>query len=175
MARLTDDRDIYYYEQHSPFVHLSLLGDYRFQPYKTKYFRDIDRRFIEYSTQRFNNIKPEILYAAHTIIQPYYSSVFVLYKNCTLDSTGIKDINLQLRSGLHTSYSKYKEVRCGTRNPFKISYQVKNSLTGIYSSHTEYIFGVGANVYCLFLWTTNSDDSVISNEAEYISKEAKFE
>ena len=37
-----------YYEQTSPQMKAQLLGDYYFQPLKTKYFREINKVFIKY-------------------------------------------------------------------------------------------------------------------------------
>ena len=54
-----------YYEQTSPQMKAQLLGDYYFQPLKTKYFRDIDKVFIKYATHRLDNTRPDILYQAH--------------------------------------------------------------------------------------------------------------
>ncbi len=174
-AKLTEDKSVYYYEQASPYINLSLLGDYKFQPPKTKYFRDIEPRFLKYLLQDFNNTKPQILFSAHTIVQPFYSIIFVLYKGGDLDTASINNINPALKKNLKTSFSPYKEIKCGTKSCYKISYQVTNSITGIYSSNTEYFFKAGGNLYRVFLWTTNSDDAVISNEGEYVIKEAKFE
>jgi len=172
--KLAEDRSVYFYKEDSPFINLSLLGDYKFQPYKTKYFRDIDSRFIKYSTADFNNKKPTILYAAHTYVQPFYSTICVQYKDCKLDSNLIMNLQQELKINLKASFDKIEKIKCGTKDAYKIKYQVTNSLTKIYCSNTEYFFANKNTVYRLFLWTTNSDDHVISNEAEYIIKEARF-
>jgi len=164
----------YYYEQESPFINLTLLGDYKFQPFKTKYFRDIDSRFIKYSTKNFMAKKPAIFYAAHTFVQPFYSTICVQYKNCRLDTNQILNLNSDLKSGLKTSFIKLEKIQCGSRYAYKIAYHVTNSLTKIITSNTEYFFSNNETVYRLFLWTTNSDDRVISSEAEFIIKEARF-
>ena len=175
LVKLSDDKSIYYYEQEKPFVHLSLLGDYKFQALKTKYFRDVNKKFIDYSTHKFNNRKPTILYSAHTYVQPFYSTICVLYKDTKLDTTNLKNIKLDLKSNLKTSFYKPIEVKCGTTNAYKISYQVVNKTTDISTSNFEYFFAKENNVYRLFLWTTNEDTKALTNEAEYIIREAKFE
>lgn len=173
-ARLSEDRSIYFFEQSSPFINLSLFGDYKFQPLATKYFRDIDSRFIKYATLKLNNIKPAILYSAHTYVQPFYSTICVQYKDCLLDTILINDLKTTLKGILKTSFSDIAKIKCGTKDAYKIVYQVTNSTTKIYSSNTEYFFADKNVVYRLFLWTTNSDNSVLANEAEYIIKEARF-
>ncbi len=107
LVKLSDDKSMYFYEQSNPFVHFSLLGDYKFQSYKTKYFRDIDYRFIEYSKLPLYKKKPIILYAAHTSVQPFYSSILVLYNHTKFDTSMFNDIGLNLKQDLKTSYHKW--------------------------------------------------------------------
>jgi hypothetical protein len=170
-----EDNSYYYYEQDSPFINLSLLGDYKFQPLKTKYFRDIDSRFIKYLTTKLNNKKPAILFSAHTYIQPFYSAICVQYKGCNLDTTLINSIKAGLKANLKTSFTKIEKLKCGSKDAYKIVYQATNSLTSIYSYNTEYFFSNNQIIYRLFLWTTNSDQSVIAIDGENIIKEARFE
>ena len=151
------------------------MGDYKFQPFKTKYFRDIDNRFIKYSTSNFNSKTPTILYSAHTYVQPYYSIICTQYENCILDTNQIKNLKIELKQNLKTSFSKIEKIRCGNKEAYKIIYQATNSLTNINCSNTEYFFSNNHTVYRLFLWTTNNDDSVMAIEAEYIIREAKFD
>jgi hypothetical protein len=171
--KFSNESSIYFYEGQSPYVYLPLLGDYKFMPYSTKYFRDIDKKFIQYSTLKFDHSKPTILYSAYTYVQPYYSTICILYKNCTLDSSTIKNIKIDLKESLKTTFTKYVEVKCGDKMAYKIYYQVMNAITKRNTMHTEYLFKNGANVYRIYLWTSNSDDKMISTEAEYIIREAK--
>jgi hypothetical protein len=175
LVKWSDDKSSYYYPQENPFIHLSLMGDYKFQALRTKYFRDINKEFISYSKHKFNNRKPTILYSAHTYVQPFYSSMFILYKDTTLDTTNLENIKLDLKRNLRTSFHKPVEVKCGSINAYRISYQVVNKTTNIYTSNFEYFFTKENNVYRLFLWTTNEDTFALTNEAEYIIREAKFE
>jgi hypothetical protein len=174
LVKRSDDKSIYYYEQPNPFVHLSLLGDYKFQSYKTKYFRDIDCRFIEYSKLPFYKKKPIVLYAAHTCVQPFYSSILVLYNHTKFDTLLFTDIKQNLKKHLKTSNHKWNEVKCGKIKAYKISYQVVNKITKIYTTNLEYLFENNDQLYRLFLWTTNENDNTMANEAEYIIAEAVF-
>ena len=164
-----------YYEDSSPPIKIQLYGDYLFQPLKTKYFRDVDKRFIKYVTNKFNNTKPELLYKAHTIIQPFYSTICLQYKTNYLDTTSLNDIKLQLKNNLNTKISELQEIKCGFKDVYKIKYQATNSINKVYSSHTEYFFRNGEFVYRLFFWTTDSNDKIISDEAEVIIKNIRFD
>ena len=175
LVKLSDDKSIYYYEQKKPFIHLSLLGDYKFQAFRTKYFRDVNKKFIKYSEQKLNNRKPTILYSARTFVQPFYSTICVLYSDTKFDTTNLKSIKFDLKRNLKTSFNKPTEIKCGTINAYKISYQVVNKTTNFSTTNFEYFFTVGSNVYRFFLWTTNEDTSALTIEAEYIIREAKFE
>jgi hypothetical protein len=159
----------------SPSIKIQLYGDYFFQPLKTKYFRDVDKRFLKYVTNKFNNTSPKLLYKAHTIIQPFYSTICLQYKTNYLDTTSLNDIKIQLKDNLNTKVSELQEIKCGSKDVYKIKYQATNSINKVYSSHTEYFFKNGEFVYRLFFWTTNSNDKVISDEAEVIIKNIRFD
>ena len=164
-----------YYEQTSPHMKVQLFGDYNFQPFKEKYFRDIDKRFIKYATLKFDNKTPTILYKAHTTVQPFYSTVCLQYKNCLLDTIFLNDLGSKLKELLHRNYTKFEKIKCGYKDVYKVKYQITNLVNKIYTSHTEYFFKKDEYVYRLLFWTTNSDDTVISDEAEYIIKEIQFD
>jgi hypothetical protein len=164
-----------YYEQTSPHMKVQLLGDHFFQPLKTKYFRDIDKKFIKYVTHKLDNTKPDILYQSHTIVQPYYSTLCLQYKINSLDTTILNDIKIQLKEKLNIKTSKIDKINCGLKNAYKLKYQTINSLNKITANHTEYFFRNGEYIYRLFFWTTNSNDTVISEEAEFIIKEISFD
>jgi hypothetical protein len=164
-----------YYEDVSPPIRFKLYGDYLFQPLKTKYYRDVDKRFIKYITDKYHNVTPKIIYKAHTIIQPFYSTVCLQYKTNLLDTLSLNEIKFQLKSQLHANSSKPEKISCGSKEVYKIKYQTTNSVNKIYSSHTEYFFKNGGFIYRLFFWTIDTDDKIISSEAEKIIKNIRFE
>ena len=163
-----------YYEQTSPQIKIQLYGDYLFQPLKTKYFRDVDKRFIKYVTNKFNNVTPQILYKAHTFVQPSYSTICLQYKINTLDTMSLNDIKIQLKDYLNTKVSALEKIKCGSKDVYKITYRATNSINKIYSSHTEYFFKNGESVYRLLFWTTDSNNKTIFDEAEDIIKNISF-
>lgn len=163
-----------YYEQSSPPMRAQLLGDYHFQPFKTKFFRDIDKRFIRYATTKIAGEKPRLLYAAHTIVQIYYSTVCLQYKTSSADTMIIEDIKLKLKESLNIKAPKFDKMRYGSKDVYKLKYQTTNTLNRIGATHTEYFFRNGEYIYRLFFWTLNNDDTVICEEAEFIIKEIKF-
>lgn len=165
----------YYYEQISPRLKISLLGDYIFQPLSTKYFRDIDKDFIKYVKNRIVNKRPSILYQAHTIIQPYYSTICMQYHTSVSDSTFLNELTSQLKNSFKIRLSKVDHIKYGNKNIYKLKYQITNSITKTTTAHTEYFFKNENNIYRFLFWTTNSDDTIISEEAEYIIKEMSFD
>lgn len=164
-----------YYEQTLPQMKIQLFGDYYFQPFKTKYFRDVDTKFINYVTLRVDNARPKALYKAHTIVQPFYSTLCLQYKTSSLDTVFLNAIKTQLKENLNIKVSKVEKVKCGFKDVYKLKYQKTNSINKIYTSHTEYLFRNNEFIYRLFFWTTNSDDTIISVEAESIIKEIRFD
>ena len=130
---------------------------------------------IKYATHRLDNIKPVILYQAHTIVPTYYSTLSLQYKTNSLDTTIINDIKLQLKDFLNIKSSKVDKIKCGFKDVYKFKYQTTNTLNKIAATHTEYFFRNGEYIYRLFFWTTNSDVTVISEEAEFVIKEIRFD
>lgn len=163
-----------YFEQALPQVRIQLLGDYYFQPFRTKYFRDIDEKFIHYSTLRVGKARPLILYKAHTIVQPFYSTLCLQYKTNSADTVFLHAIKAQLKESLNITVSEVGKIKCGSRDVYKVKYQKSHSISRIYTSHTEYLFRNNEFIYRLFFWTANSDDTIISSEAESIIKEISF-
>jgi hypothetical protein len=160
-----------YYEQSLPQMKVKLFGDYYFQPFKTKYYRDIDKEFFKYTKNKIDGIKPKRLFQAHTIVQNYYSMLCSQYKISKADSTLLNEIKAQLQESFKVRVSKIDTIKSGKRDVYKISYQTVNSLNKLTVKHTEYIFRNGEYFYRFFFWTTNSDFSVIKEEAEFIMKE----
>jgi hypothetical protein len=164
-----------YYEQASPQMKVQLFGDYFFQPFKTKYFRDVDRKFINYVTLSVDNTRPQTLYKAHTIVQPFYSTVCLQYKTSLFDSVFLNVIKTHLKENLKIKVLEVEKIKCGFKDVYKLKYQKANSINKIYTSHTEYLFTSNEFIYRLFFWTTNNDDTIISVEAESIIKEIRFD
>jgi hypothetical protein len=164
-----------YYKQNSPSLTIQLLGDYKFQPLKTKYFRDIEKAFIKYSTLNFSGVTPKILYTAHTIVRPYYSTICLQYTNVILDSSLLNFIKGQLKEKLNSSFKKYSEIKLDSKTVYKISYQVLNPVNEVATSNTEYLFKKGDYLYRLLFWTTENNDKDISEEAEYIITHIRFD
>ncbi len=164
-----------YYEQASPPMKIQLFGDYCFQPFKKKYYRDVDTKFIQYVKLSVAKTKPKTLYKAHTIIQPFYSTLCLQYKAGAPDTVFLNVIKAQLKENLNVKVLSAEMIKSGFKDVYKLKYQQTNSINKVYTSHTEYLFRSNEFIYRLFFWTTNNDDTVISVEAESIIKEIRFD
>ena len=110
-----------YYGQSSPQMKVKLFGDYYFQKLKTKYFRDIDKRFFNYTKNKIDGTKPKKLFQAHTIVQSYYSVLCAQYKISTADSAFINEIIFQLKINFKVKIIKIDTVKLGKRDVYKIN------------------------------------------------------
>jgi hypothetical protein len=167
---LTTEEGYKYYLQSSPQFRIQLYGDYSFHPLNKKYFPDVAKNFLKYTVAKIKGSKPELMYSAHTIVQPYYSSIGILYKNVKVDTSLLNIIKVHMESRLGASFNRLDtvETTCGTAT--RIAYQVLNQVTKIRSSHWEYLVNNNGNTLRFFFWTTNSDTSIISSEIETIVK-----
>lgn len=119
--------------------------------------------------------KPKFLYTAHTIVQPYYSTICLQYHKISLDSSFISFIKEQLKDKLNSSFNNYTEIKLDSKTVYKISYQVTNPVNEIATSNTKYFLKKGDYLYRLLFWTTDNNDKVISEEAEYIITYIRFD
>lgn len=163
-----------YYEQASPQMKIQLLGDYYFHPFKKKYSRDINLKFIVYATLRIDSKKSKILYTANTTVKPFYSTLCLQYKTSLPDTLFLNAIKTQLNEYLHIKIPEVKRIFCCSKDVYKLRYQKTNPVNKVYTSHTEYFFRNNEYIYRFFFWTTDSEDAVISTEAESIIKKIIF-
>jgi hypothetical protein len=159
-----------YYLLSSPQFRIQLYGDYSFHSLNKRYFPDVRKSFLKYTIAKTNDLKPELMYAAHTIVQPYYSSIGILYKNASADPSLLSIIKVDIKSSLGTSFNGLDTVETTYGTACRFAYQVFNPVTKIRSSHWEYLVNNNGNLLRFFFWTTNSDTSIISHEIETIVK-----
>lgn len=171
-VNLLDGR--YTYKQKSKPITIKLYGDYKFKPLNTTNFRDIDKDFIRYTGLKLG-AKPAMLYSAYTYVQPYYSTICIQYKDVKLDSSLFDVVKKQLKKKVNSSYQKYETLKLDSKNVHKIAYEVTNKINGVATLNYEYFFENDNYLYRLFFWTTDSNEKIMTTEAESIISKIQFE
>ena len=167
-----DDGDTYY-SLTSPQLRIPLYHDYRFHSLIKKYFPSVRKSFLKYTGSKIDGSKPELMYAAHTVVQPYYSSIGFLYRGVDFDTSLLNNIKRAMKNSLKSSFIGVDSVETSYGTARRFAYQVLDPVTRIHSYHWEYLVKNNSNLLRFFFWTTNSDTNIISHEIESIVKNIK--
>lgn len=175
-ATTTPEEGYIIYRQSAPGVVLSLLGDYQLHAIKAKYFTDLHRKDLKYFTRPLQGRRPQLMFAAHTTVQPYYSAVGVQYSGVAGDTAQLMaSVKEELRKSLRTGFSELPPVPTDYGVVRAIVYQVKNPLTQRFTTHREYFVYRDGHLLRLFFWTSLEDPRILDIEPGLILKNMKFE
>ncbi|HEY1115107.1 MAG TPA: hypothetical protein VGE66_16165 [Chitinophagaceae bacterium] len=174
-ATTTSEDGYILYRQSAPAVELTLLGDYQLHGLKTKYFTDLHKKDLEYFTRPLQGRRPQLMFAAHTTVQPYYSAVGVQYNGVPGDSALLlAAVKEELRQSLRTGFSELPPVTTDYGVVRGIVYQVKNPVTQRHTTHREYFVPHEGYLLRLFFWTSLQDPRILDIEPSFILKRMKF-
>lgn len=173
-ATTTTEEGYILYRQSAPEVELTLLGDYQLHGLKTRYFTDLHKKDLKYFTRPLQGRKAQLMFAAHTIVQPYYSAVGVQYNGMAGDTAFLSAVKSELRKSLRTGFSELPPVTTDYGVVSGIAYQVKNPLTQRHTTHREYFVPHEGHLLRLFFWTSLQDPRILDIEPSFILKRIKF-
>jgi len=165
---LSDEDGYIYYEQPAPHLRMQLYGDYKFHSLKRKHFTDVNKSFLKYTTAKVNRITPQLMYAAHTFVKPFYSSIGVVYKGAQANKNLITNVQQQLQNRYSTSFSAVDSFYTSLGTAHYFGYTVSNSTAGT-TYHREYFINNGQDLVRFYFWAP-SDTAMVFREAEVILK-----
>lgn len=165
------DEDGYiYYEQPAPQLRMQLYGDYKFHSIKNKHFPGVDKSFLKYTTSKVNRTTPKLMYAAHTIVKPFYSSIGLVYKGQQANDALLANIKQQLNENLKTTFNSVDSFYTSLGTARYFTYPVQHLSTNASTIHREYLINNGQDLIRFKFWTTESDTAMVFREAEVILK-----
>ena len=168
------DEDGYnYYVQPAPQMQVQLYGDYKFHSLKRKHFSDVDKRFLKYAGAKTNSGTPKLMYAAHTFVYPFYSTIGLLYKGQHVHDHLFSNIRQQLQGDLNTTFNTVDSFYTNIGTAYYFSYPVRHAATGTTTLHREYLINNQQDLIRFHFWTTNADTNMVFREAEAILKNIK--
>lgn len=173
-ATTTSEEGYILYRQSAPEVELTLLGDYQLHGLKTKYFTDLNKKDLKYFTRPLQGRRPQLMFAAHTIVQPYYSAVGVQYNGVADGTTLLAAVKKELRQSLRTGFTELPPLATDHGVVRGIAYQVKNPVTQRHTSHYEYFVPHEGHLLRLFFWTSLENPRILDIEPSFILKRMKF-
>lgn len=174
-ATTTPEEGYILYKQSAPEVVLTLLGDYQLHGLETKYFTDLHKKDLKYFTRPLQGRRPQLMFAAHTAVQPYYSAVAVQYNGVAADTALLlAAVKEELQESLRTGFSELPPVTTDYGVVRAIAYQVKNPVTQRFTTHREYFVPRDGHLLRLFFWTSLQDPRILDIEPGFILKGMKF-
>lgn len=172
---LRNEEAMSYYELESPYTQIPLFGDYWLHPLKAKYFKDIDKSFLKYTSGRLHGKKPQLLFAGHTIVTPYYATVAMIYTNTRLDSALLQQAAADLKADIGTSFGPAEALTLSYGPVTAVRYQVKNPVTKVFTRHQEYFIPNKGNLIRLFFWNTDHDERTIQTDIQWLLEQVRVE
>lgn len=174
-STITPEEGYIIYRQSAPEASLTLLGDYAFHPLQKKYFTDVDKSALKYLAHRLHGQRPQLMFASHTFVQPYYAAVGMQYNHVAVDTALYRAVKEDLKQSLHAAFTELPAVSTDYGAVQGITYRVMNPLTKRFTSHAEYFIPYQDGLLRLFFWTSDRDERAFVQDAEGILKKLEWE
>jgi hypothetical protein len=140
-------------------VQLRYYSDYWFHPLNKTTTLFWHEKFIKHLFLR----DPELLYTAHTILDPYYSTMGLLYKK-----TDTTSLLAHLTKTLQTSHLKRSSELIGTYRCEKLSYLLQDEALKVDYHCRDYYFQHDQHVLRVVFWTLGTNESLFEEEVREI-------
>ena len=172
-GNLSDEDGYIYYEQPAPQMRMQLYGDYKFHSIKRKHFREVDKSFLKYTTSKANRTAPKLMFAAHTFVHPFYSTLGLVYKGQQVNDDVLATIKQSLQERLQTTFNGVDSFYTNLGTAIYFSYPVQHPVAGTATIHREYLINHQKDLIRFYFWTAMSDTAMVFREAELILKNIK--
>jgi len=139
-------------------------GDYWFHPLEEKSTYNWDAGFVR--LLKADKQKKALLYCGHTIIEPYSSTIGLVYKDARLTET-VDAIMQQLTAQKARNLANTTEL-VGTTHFTKLAYELVDSRLKIKRRYLEYYTTQGKDIARFVFWTTDANPRWLESEARSI-------
>jgi hypothetical protein len=150
---------------------LTYPGDYWFHDFETSLFPNVHPDYLN----EIKQLKSKMQFAGHTTIQPYFSTIGVLY-NKKLD---LKNTIGELEDDFLNRYnvSNFEQETIGTKagDFTQVFYNLTHPKLKTQSQHIEYYGHLKDKTIRLIFWTIDSHTRSLTNESERIVKSLAME
>jgi hypothetical protein len=145
---------------------LGYYGDYWFHSFRLRNSINMDKVFLQslYKTHS----KTTCLFSGNTTLEPYGSSIGMLYKSATM-SDDLKNIKLDLRQRLRVENFRDTMAIVGSHSFEILSYSIQNKTTQVNNQYLEYYISRESDFLRITFWTIDSRGAEwLKNESEAI-------
>jgi hypothetical protein len=132
---------------------IDYYGDYWFHSFRLRNSINMDKVFLQslYKT----NSKTTCLFSGNTTLEPYGSSIGMLYKSTTM-SGDLKKIKLDLTQRLRVENFKDTMSIVGSHSFEILSYTIQNKITQVNNQYLEYYISRESDFIRVAFWTIDS-------------------
>jgi|GEM_PF-5232513 len=154
-------------ENNKEYISINYYGDYWFHPIRKNITLNWDDNFMNLIKVRKN----KILYCGHTTIEPYYSTIGILYKSNDLTQL-ITDITEKLKKLKAQNLLQTNDtIRSITFT--KLYYVLRDPELKIERRYCDYYCTHGNDVLRIVFWTSEYGHKGLENESENVIKTIK--
>ncbi len=146
-------------------ISLRYYGDYWFHSLNKQNTLNWDKHFIKSLQQ--SGAKETFLYAGHTTIESYCSTIGVLYESTAMASK-LADISAYLKKSLKAENMSNSTIVIGEQNYQVLSYQLRNTALRVSSKYIEYYLLRKKDFVRIIFWTNDMSDGWLQRESEAI-------
>ena len=151
-------------------ISIKYYGDYWFHSFTKKTTLNWDKTFIK--SIDANKTGKTLIYCAHTTIEPYCSTLGLIYNDNHLTQI-IKDVEENFKKQRAENLTTTNEL-IGTNSFAKLSYELPDSELRIKRRYIEYYSLQGKNTLRIIFWTTETREGWLESEAKGIIETIKF-
>src|ERR1051326_6537597 len=141
------------FENRKENISIKFYSDYWFHDINKEQTLNWDSRFMKSFGEKHNK---EFLYCAHTKMNPYCSSLGVLYMNAEEEKL-VNEIAGTLKKELKAADLKDTTGQIGYANFRKLSYTLTDEELKIYRTFSEFYITRGNDVLRIIFWTSESN------------------
>jgi len=150
-------------------ISIKYYEDYWFHKLNKKFTLNWNKDFVK---SIYQNSNKKILFTAHTTIEPYCSTIGLLYKNNNIEMM-VQNNAEYLRKKLNAKNIISTTKIIGMIRYIKLSYILNSSKLRTDSKYVEYYSVQGENILRIIFWTIEANDNWFESETKGIIETVK--
>lgn len=155
-------------ENNKEYISIKYYGDYWFHPLRKNITLNWDNNVMNLIKSQKNKI---IMYCGHTIVDPYFSTIGLIYKDSQLTQT-IDEIMLKLKK-IKVQNLTTTNAQIGRFNFTKLYYELYDPELKIERRYYDYYCTHENNVLRILFWTSEYNHNMLEEESKRILETLK--
>jgi len=150
-------------------------GDYWFHDFDLALFPNANPDYLKLFTELNNSKRAIIQYAAHTTIQPYFSTTALIYSRRSDTKILLRELQEELINEYKASNFETEDFGTKAGNFTQLFYNINHPKLKTQARFVEYIGQLKEQTIRIIFWTIDSNNRSLTNESEKIIKTLSME